>query len=115
MKTVSYCDEKIKELAYKLIDLKEVSKKEATIVVKSIEAYKTCRAFLLTNPSEEYITGEITKLEAFINDKLELFDSIHDKSKMAPPVYSKLRGAFEKRWSIPHKREQIHWMRLLIN
>lgn len=112
--TVTQCDEKIKELATKLLDPNELSKREANAIAQSIQAYKTCKSFLATNPSAQYINTEINRLEGFINQKLEVFDSMYDKQKTPQPIYKKLRDAYEKKWRIPHQREQIHWMRLML-
>jgi ASC-1-like (ASCH) protein len=119
MKPVNFFDDKIMNLAQKLSNISNngqlpLTGKEAKAVIKELEAYKMCRDYLKSNPSEEFIKSEIARLEAFNNQKLEVFDNMYDKSKIAQPLYTKLRGDYEKKWQIPKNRNQLHWLRLLL-
>jgi hypothetical protein len=115
MKTVDFFETKLREDLNDLADPSKYTKREATIILNRIEGYKICKVYLQTNPSEDFIKSEISRLEAYVNEKLLDFDSKHDKSKIPQKLYTTLRNSYEKKWDIKHKQNQLHWLRLLLD
>lgn len=119
MKSIQFFDDHITSSASELIDEKgqpqELTKFQVNAIKARIEFFKTCRNYILSNPSEEFIKSEIARLEAFINAKLVEFSDGVDTSRMNVKAASDLRKKHEDKYEIPHKRKQLKALRFLLD
>lgn len=115
MKTIDFFNEAIKR---KLLDLNspgKLTKTEARVLVKEIDQFRSCRALLESNVGEQFIKEQLDATVKYVDEKMKEFDESRDWSNVPKPVESELRKKFQKKWDIAHKKDQIRFMRFLLD
>lgn len=121
MKTIQFFNDHIVSSAQELVDetgkAKELTIRESNTIKNRIEGFKKAKAYMLTNPSEDFIRAEITRLEDFMSAKhLEFQEAWGDRlEKLPTPEVSKIRKSFEDQYQIPQKRKQLKFLRFLLD
>lgn len=82
---------------------------------KKIPFLKTCIMYLESSPTEAFVKKELDRIETKINLRMSQFPlDQYQKSDMPLTEVNKLKKAHEKKYEIPHLREQVRTLRFLL-
>lgn len=107
MKTLAEVNRAIDELL--ATDRAKTKRTVLSKILKRLEFLNLMKDYLTTNPTEEFVTKEINRIENRINALMALFD---------PTAYKEPKIAmhkFERDNGIPHLREQLRALRFILN
>jgi hypothetical protein len=116
MKTVKELKEEIVGIKYQIENepMKPATQKRLR---KRIPFLNTCIMYVETNPSRDFIKKQLDDCEAKINLRMAQFP-LDEYMSMEPPMdkpsVRKLRTAHEKKYEIPHLRDQVRALRFLL-
>lgn len=115
MKTVEFITKVLVEKLNRIAQPHKLTKMEARVLAKEIEQFKMCKTLLSTNPSEQFIRSQLDKTVKFVDEKMKEFYESHDWSTIPKKVESEMRSRYMKKWDIAHKKDQIRFMRFLLD
>ena len=112
MKTIQELNEEIKNITYE-IQNEEMKPSVEKRLRKRIPYLKTCIRYLEENPNAAYMRSEIEKIQTKINLRMNEFplDSYEDMDKK---TVAKLRRDHEKKYQVPHLKEQVKTLKFLL-
>lgn len=90
-----------------------MKKSAATKLRKKIPFLKTCIMYVESGPSEQFVKKEIERIETKINLRMGLF-ILDDYKEVDKKTVSKFKREHEKKYEIPHLREQVRTLRFLL-
>ncbi len=112
MKTTSELHQEIKDIEYS-IRHEEMKPAVEKRLRKRIPFLKTCIAYVETNPSQTFMKSEVEKVENKIRLRMAQF-SLDDYQELDKKTVTKLRKEHEKKYEIPHLREQLKTLKFLL-
>jgi len=79
-----------------------------------IEQLQVCINYLQTNPSPEYLTTEIDKIETKISQRMLGFNE-DAYTKVDKKTLRKIKADYEKDYDVSKLRDQVRTLRYLLN
>lgn len=114
MKTVKELTEEIADIKYK-IQNEEMRPSAEKRLRKRIPFLNTCIAYIETNPSRDFIKKQLGDCENKINLRMNQFPlDEYQSNGLTKPTVLKLKREHEKKYEIPHLREQVKALRFLL-
>lgn len=112
MKTVTELKQDISDIKYQIQneDMKPAAEKRLR---KRIPFLNMCIAYIESNPDPAFVKGELVKVQAKIDLRMNMF-SLAGIDEMDRPSVTKLRKAHEKTYEVPHLREQVKALKFLL-
>lgn len=112
MKTIPELKAEVKDIEYKIHheEMKPAAQKRLR---KRIPFLKTCIMYLEEKPDHQYMRSEIQKIETKITLRMNQF-VLDDYKEVDKQTVNKLKKAHEKKYEIPHLREQVRTLRFLL-
>jgi hypothetical protein len=103
--------EEVNEEISKLLETNRRETKRTVLsrILKRLEFLKLIKNYLTENPTEEFVSKEIARIENRINALMALFDA---KAYKEP---KKAMEKFERDNGIPKLREQLRALRFILN
>lgn len=117
MKTAKELEVELSEVKQQIIEWDKTHDKPNRKLRKRIPFLKLCIMYMEENPSKEFMKSEIEKVENKINLRMVAFPLDEYMAKDPPmeePTIRKLRMAHEKKYEVPHLREQARTLRFLL-
>lgn len=90
-----------------------MKKSAATKLRKKIPFFKMCIMYVESNPSEQFVKKEIDRVETKINLRMAQF-VLDEYKELDKKTVAKLKREHEKKYEIPHLREQVRTLRFLL-
>lgn len=112
MKKIADLERELEGVKYRLKndEMKPAAEKRLR---KRIPFLKTCIAYLESKPSEIFVTEEVAKVELKINRRMELF-VLDDYQALDKKTVNRMKKTYEKKYEVPHLREQVRTLRFLL-
>jgi len=116
MKTVQELKSEISDIKYKIEneDMKPATERRLR---KRIPFLKTCIMYVESNPSRDFIKKQMEDCENKIDLRMRSFPLDEYMAMEKPPdkpTIRKLKMAHEKKYEIPHLRDQVRALRFLL-
>lgn len=112
MKTIPELQKELKDVEYS-IQNDEMKPAAERKLRKRIPFLRTCIKYIETNPSQSFMKSEIEKVENKINLRMGQF-CLDDYQDLDKKTVNKLRKQHEKKYEVPHLREQVRTLRFLL-
>lgn len=116
MKTVKELKDEIADIKYK-IQNQEMKAAVEKRLRKRIPFLSTCIAYVESEPSRDFVKKQLGDCENKISLRMRLFpldQYMAEDSKVDKPTIRKLKMAHEKKYEIPHLRDQVRALRFLL-
>lgn len=114
MKTVKELKEEIVSIKHSLENDK-MKKAAQTRMRKRLPFLKLCIMYLESNPDHKYMRAEIEKVETKINLRMIQFPlDQYQTDGVDKKTVNRLKKAHEKKYEVPHLREQVRTLRFLL-
>lgn len=105
--------EELNDVTYKLTKKLFEKKSEETKLRKRIPFLRLCIMYIEENPDHQYLRQEISKIETKITLRMNQF-VLDDYKEVDKKTVNKLKKDHEKKYEIPHLREQVRTLRFLL-
>lgn len=112
MKTIATIQQDIKDITYRIQHV-ELKKGEEKRLRKRIPFLKTCIMYLESEPKRDFIKQEIERIGTKID--LRMAEFVLDETNVDKRTANRLKRQHEKKYDIPHLKEQLRTLRFILN
>src|SRR5688572_10103214 len=112
MKTIPELKQELLEVKHR-IQNEELKRGEENKLRKRLPFLKTCIMYLEEKPNPAYMKDEIKKIQTKIDLRMNEFP-LDDYFELDKKTVAKLRRDHEKKFQIPHLREQVKTLKFLL-
>jgi hypothetical protein len=96
------------------LEKEELKPAQRSRLKKRLQFLQICVRYLESTPNEYFINKQLEDVELKITRRMKLF-VLEDEEKLAKKEVSKMRKEHEKKYEVPHLRDQARALRYLLS